>query len=396
MGPLDRRQRRVERRVGRLIYGTTVGLSLWAFYPGQLKDMAGRGWNVTAVACGDQHLSRAAVREGVASARVAMARDISLARDLQALAEWVLLLARQRPAVINLGTPKAGLLGGLAAKVTRVPRRLYVVHGLRFEGTTGARRALLVSMERLALWCATDVVVVSRSVGAGLRRVGVRRPLLLIGEGSCNGIDAEKTQRMARTVDVQARRETLGLERGTFVVGFVGRLTPDKGLSQLAEALRLLRSGGVEVTLLALGDAESDDAEAALREAGESVVLTGWVDEPLTYMSLMDVLVLPTKREGYPLVVLEANASGVPVVTTRSTGAIDSVEDGVDGLLVDYDDAPALAAQITRLVNDRALGERLAGAGRHRAEKRFASQRIWDGLDSIYRGRPNDDVRRLP
>lgn len=392
----DRRARRVDRRDRRLVYGTTSGLSLWAFYPGQLNGMRERGWNVIAVADDDDYLEAVAARECVDHGAVGMSREISPLRDLTALAQWVVRLGRWRPAVINLGTPKAGLLGGLAATVMRVPRRVYVVHGLRFEGAEGRQRRLLLAMEKLAIACATHVVVVSPSVGRGLRDAGVERPLYLIGDGSCNGLDSESARVVCDAVDVVARRAALGIERDAFVVGFVGRLTHDKGLAQLAGALKILGGKGVHVALLAIGDAEAEGAEEILRASGVSATLTGWVDEPMTYMPLMDVLVLPTKREGYPLVVLEANAAGVPVITTRATGAVDAVEDTVDGLLVDYGDADALADRIEQLVNSHALRQRLATAGVHRVRTRFRSDRIWDGLDSIYRGRPNSDVRRLP
>ncbi|MGX5691876.1 glycosyltransferase family 1 protein [Dermacoccus sp. 147Ba] len=392
----DRRAGRVERRGRRLVYGTTSGLSLWAFYPGQLKGMRERGWNVMAVSDDDEYLEAVAAREGVGHGSVGMSREISLLRDLTALGQWVVRLGRWRPAVINLGTPKAGLLGGLAAKTTRVPRRIYVVHGLRFEGAVGRQRRLLLAMEKLAIACATHVVVVSPSVGRGLRGAGVKRPLYLIGEGSCNGMDSESARAICDAVDVGASRAAFGIQRDAFVVGFVGRLTHDKGLDQLAGALKTLEGRDVRVQLLAIGDAEAEGAEEILRASGVSATLTGWVDEPMTYMPLMDVLVLPTKREGYPLVVLEANAAGVPVITTRATGAVDAVEDTVDGLLVDYGDADALADRIEQLVNSHALRQRLATAGMHRVRSRFRSDRIWDGLDSIYRGRPSTDVRCLP
>ncbi|WP_136788752.1 glycosyltransferase family 4 protein [Dermacoccus nishinomiyaensis] len=358
--------------------------------------MRERGWNVMAVADDDDYLEAVAARECVDRGAIGMSREISPLRDLTALAQWVVRLGRWRPAVINLGTPKAGLLGGLAATVMRVPRRVYVVHGLRFEGAEGRQRRLLLAMEKLAIACATHVVVVSPSVGRGLRDAGVERPLYLIGDGSCNGLDSESARAVCDAVDVVARRAALGIERDAFVVGFVGRLTHDKGLAQLAAALKTLGGKGVHVALLAIGDAEAEGAEEILRASGVSATLTGWVDEPMTYMPLMDVLVLPTKREGYPLVVLEANAAGVPVITTRATGAVDAVEDTVDGLLVDYGDADALADRIEQLVNSHALRQRLATAGMHRVCTRFRSDRIWDGLDSIYRGRPNSDVRRLP
>ena len=325
-----------------------------------------------------------------------MEREIAPVADLKALCKWMLLLVRERPAVLNVGTPKAALLGGIAGWVTRVPRRVYVVRGLRFEGAQGRKRFVLLVMERLTMACATDVVVVSRSVGQEMLAAGLTsKTLLLIGDGSSNGVDAAGIGSRAADVDTSAVRRQFDVPADDLLVAFVGRLTLDKGAEMLADALHEMRRRGVGVTLLAIGDAESEQAEALLRDPSMSVALTGWTNDPIQYLAACDVLVLPTRREGYPNVVLEANACGVPVVTTTATGAVDSVVDGETGLLVAVDDAHALADALSRLAMDSALRAGMATAARERAMTRFSPHRIWDGLDRIYRDSPRDDVQVL-
>lgn len=375
------------------MYGVTAGVSAWALLRGQLADMAARGWTVTVVADGDERLELAASREGVRAVPLRMAREISPLQDLKSLVSWLYLLRRERPEVLNVGTPKAALLGAVAGWLTGVPRRIYVVRGLRFEGATGSRRAILVAMERLTIRASTDVVVVSRSVGERMLEVGLdRRPLLLIGEGSSNGVDGVGLAAKAQAVDPSAVRSELGVSMDRFLVGFVGRITFDKGAAFLADAMQILEDRGVPISLVVVGDSEDAAADRHLRSSGAQVTTTGWTDEPWKYIASMDVLVLPTKREGYPNVVLEANACGVPVVTTRATGAIDSVVEGVTGLLVDVDDAPGLADALERLHADPPLRSAMAKAARTRALSDFAPQRIWDGLAAVYRREYSDDV----
>lgn len=381
------------RHPDKLLYGVTAGVSAWALLKGQLADMSARGWDVAVVATDDDRFRAAGKREGVRLLPVAMEREIAPAADLKALGAWILLLARGRPAVLNVGTPKAALLGGIAGWITRVPRRVYVVRGLRFEGARGRKRSVLLAMERLTMACATDVVVVSRSVGQEMIAAGLTsKQLLLVGDGSSNGVDGVGVGRRAAEVDAQAVREQFDIPQNHLVVAFVGRLTLDKGAAVLAGALHELRRRGVGVTLLAIGDAESEQAEELLRDPEISVALTGWTDDPIQYLAASDVLVLPTRREGYPNVVLEANACGVPVVTTTATGAVDSVVDGETGLLIPIDDAPALADALIRLAQDGELRAGMAAAARERAVTKFSPARIWDGLDSIYRGSASDDV----
>lgn len=375
------------------MYGVTSGASACVLLRGQLADMTARGWSVTVVANGDEMLARAAEREGVRAIAMAMEREVALLKDLKSFVGWISLLKKEQPAVLNVGTPKAALLGALAGRLTGVPRRVYVVRGLRFEGTAGYRRRVLVAMERLTMWASTDVIVVSESVGRRMLEAGLRhRPLLLIGAGSSNGVDGAGLMAKAAAVDVRAARAKFGVPPDRFVVGFVGRLTLDKGIDVLANAMRILHGRGISATLLVVGEAEDPAANESLARAGVPVISTGWTEEPWRPMAIMDALVLPTKREGFPNVVLEANACGVPVITTRATGAVDAVSDGETGLLVDVDDAYGLANALGRLRLSAELRGALADSAQQRVLTEFMPERIWQSLDSIYSGQISADV----
>lgn len=393
--PLLRKAAHAQDPTRTVLYGVTVGISARTLLADQLEHFVERGYDVHLVTAPDDQLVKADQLSDVHLSAVPMEREISPVRDLVSLGQWVRTLRRIRPDVVNVASPKAALLGMLAARVTGVPQRVYVVWGLRFEGEAGRRRELLIRIERLIMACATDVVVVSESVGQEMIRAGLapRRPLLLVGEGSSNGVRAPELRAKTDAVDADDIRAELDIAADSFVVGYVGRVTGDKGLETLAHAVRTLSDRGLPVTLLVIGDVEADEVAAMLRDTVPGVIMTGWSDTPWKFFPAMDAFCLPTHREGFPNVVLEASACAVPVVTTRATGARDSVIDGETGLLVDVGDVDGTAAALRRLYDEPGLRGRLGRAAQDRALEAFRPARIWDGLDSIYTGRPSADVR---
>lgn len=366
---------------GRLLYSVTVPTST-SLLRGQLEWMRERGWDVHLVSSDGPELAEVRAA-GVTVHVIEMEREPSPLKDLKALAQWVRLLRGLRPEVLNLGTPKASLLGGLAGWLTRVPRRVNVVWGLRFEGFQGLKRRIFWAIERLTMATATHVLPISDSMLRVLRRerlVGGRRLQPLIGSGSSNGVDAEAIAAGADGRRAPMRAQ-LGIPAEAFVVGYVGRLVHDKGIHTLIDALRSL--SGRDIFCLVLGNEEQGGLAAQL-ESASNVVWAGYVDQPWGHLAAMDVLVLPTRREGFPNVVLEAASAGIPTITTRATGAVDSVIDGVTGRLIDVDDARGLASAIEELMADPQRRASMGEAARARARKEFAPEIIWRGLDQLY------------
>lgn len=177
-----------------------------------------------------------------------MTRELSPRADALALRRWVRLLRRERPFLVMTATPKASLVGLVAARLTGVPRRVYYLGGLRLEGETGVRRSVLAPAERLTASCAHVVVVNSPSLAVAVSRLRVAPAgkIQVIQPASSHGVDT--TYFVPRQPD-PALRHRLGLADGVPVVGFVGRVTADKGVGALVEALRLLRADGRRVQL---------------------------------------------------------------------------------------------------------------------------------------------------
>lgn len=362
------------------------------FLQGQLQFFHSRGFDVTVLCPERRHDEWEVTRpEEVEIIEVPMEREIALRRDLASLWRLWRIMSAKRPTITNVGTPKAGLLGGFAAWLNRVPCRIYTLHGLRFETTRGLQRRLLVWAERLACRFAHRVICVSDSVceKAIASGLATQERMLVLGSGSCNGVDASRfapsPQIMKRAT--QLRRE-LGIPMRAPVVLFVGRLTRDKGIPELAQAFGRLAPRFPELRMLLVGCFEHGDPlppdTRAYLESNSRVILAGAVRDTAPYYATADILVLPSHREGLPTVILEAQAAGIPVVGASATGITDVVADGKTGLLFPVGDAAALAEAIARLIADNGLANKLRLAGQEQVKRDFRQEQIWHALYREY------------
>ena len=358
---------------------------------GQLQYLQGKGFDVVIISPAGKQLDEAARIEGVRAIELSMARKIAPLSDVVSVFRLWRIIRAIHPLVTNVSTPKAGLLAGFAAWVNRVPCRFYTLRGLRFETTTGVKRRLLIFAERLACCFAHRVICVSKSVreNALASRLTSPERTVVFGSGSSNGVDAS---RFATTPEVMKRAATLRNELGicpqTPVVGFVGRLTRDKGIPELTEAFLRLGSQFPDLRLLLLGLLEDEDPLPAdtrrCLERHAHVILAGLVEDTAAYYALMDIFILPSHREGLPNAALEAQAAGIPVVAARTTGVVDAVVDGETGLLFPVGDATALAETAARLLRDKALARKLGRAGQERVKREFRQEQIWKALYQEY------------
>ncbi|HXG09745.1 MAG TPA: glycosyltransferase family 4 protein [Gemmataceae bacterium] len=375
-----------------LVHITTVPVSLWSFLGGQIGYMKDRGFAVRALASPGEYLDRFAEREEVPVHGVPMLRRITPLRDLVAVGRLWRVLRRVRPAIVHAHTPKGGLLGMIAACLTGVPVCIYQVHGMPWMTARGLKRALLSWTEWAACRLADQVLCVSGSVREAAVAGGICPPakIKVLAAGSVNGVDAEA--RFNPDVAVPAHRDRtrdrLGIPRSAPVVGFVGRLVRDKGIGELATAWQTLRRLFPALHLLLVGPFEPQDPVPpevrALLENDPRVRLIGQVDDCLPFYAAMDLVVLPTYREGLPLVPLEAAAMSLPVVATRVPGCVDAVVDGVTGTLVPPRESAALAEAITAYVRDPELRRRHGRAGRERVLRDFRPEAVWEALYEEY------------
>ena len=304
---------------------------------------------------------------------IRMERGISAWQDMKSMRAWVSLLRRIRPTLIIGGTPKAALFSMVAAAIVRVPRRVYFLQGLRLEGTSGLNRQVLATMERLTSACSHIVIAVSPSLALAYKRarLPMRRRVAIPHHGSSHGVDTEYFRPMPRSVSLI---RSLGMDPEVPIVAFLGRLTADKGLAELLQASDIVREAGGKVQVLALG--AQDEADSALiawsvAQSKVRIVIREDVPDVRPYLACSDVVALPTRREGFPNVVLEAAAMGVPSVTTRATGAVDAVIPGQTGLLVDVNDPAQLADALLTFIENPELRRTMGAAARERVLRDF-------------------------
>jgi glycosyltransferase involved in cell wall biosynthesis len=376
-----------------LLYALTVPVST-VFLHGRLGWLRLQGFDVHLVSSPGSELEAAGQREGVTVHSLRMRRSISPFADMVALVRAWRLLHRLKPDIVDAATPKASLLFNLAGALHGVPCRVYSLLGIRLETTTGPLRWLLTQVGRVTCACAHVVTCNSPSLRRRAIELGFARPdkFVVVGSGSVNGVPAAKfAPSSAVRLQTERLRQELGIGVGVPVVGFVGRLTRDKGIPELVEAYFQLRPVFPSLVLLLVGPFEKGDPidrrTRQLIESTTAIVTVGYVkaDDIVPYYHVMDVLAFPTHREGFGNVSLEAAAAGKPVVTTEATGAVDSVEDGITGLVVPVGNASALAGALGRLLTDPALARKMGQAGQERAVRDFRPERIWVGYERIYR-----------
>jgi glycosyltransferase involved in cell wall biosynthesis len=373
-----------------LMYVVTSQLST-VLLKGQPKFLREAGFEVSVVSSPGLSFDVAAENEYVQTYAVPMTREIGIFSDLVSLYRLWRLIRRQKPTITNVSTPKAGLLGGLASWLSSVPCRIYTLRGLRCETTKGVRRRALILSERVACRCAHLVICVSESLrqrAVALEIVNPRRTVVL-ASGSSNGVDVDRfaptPERLLQAADL---RNNLGIPAEAPVIGFVGRFTRDKGLSELIEAYLHLRHQRPRLHLLLVGDfEEGDPVQSNIRNiilCDPQIVHTGTVRDTAPYYHVMDLLALPTYREGFPNAASEAHAAGKPVVASKATGVVDAVIDRVNGVLVPVGDSETLAKGLDLLLKDKELAAAMGSAGRERVRREFRQERIWEALAQVY------------
>ena len=373
----------------KIVLGVTADISL-TLMKGLPAFLASEGWEVHIVTSPGPHLEGLAGISGVVTHAIPMKRNPSPLRDLVSLFAWISLLRDVQPDVISVGTPKAGLLGGIAGWLTGVPKRVYHLRGLRLETASGVQLAILAAMEKLTAGVATHVLSVSHSLRDRVVEGNLAQAdkIVVLGSGSSNGVQLEDFEQAAFTIDgIDVLREELGILPGIPVIGFVGRLTEDKGLSVLAQAREILKKDGVDYQMLVVGGfdgPEGKDQLAAVNAHGRPALVSGYVSRPAIYYRLMDIFCLPTLREGYPNVVLEASASSLPTVTTNATGAFDSTIDGLTGLIASAGDATMLALALRSLIERPELRVQMGRNALARVSTEFSREQVWQLLKDYY------------
>lgn len=322
---------------------------------------------------------------------IPVVRGINPLMDIYALFKLFFFVRKHNISVVVGHTPKGGLLGMLVGSICGIKRKFYFRHGLMFETSRGFKRVILFQIERFTGFLADKVICVSSSIlkNSNILKLSESHKNILLNCGTCNGIDAlEKfNPDLANQDQVDQLRISLGIAENDFVVGFVGRLVNDKGISELVDAWKLIIKDFSKVKLLLVGPFEIRDglSEACVRFIRDeiSIIHIDYTNDPAVYYRLMNLFILPSFREGFPTVVLEASAMRLPVITTRKTGCVDSIIEDITGTFCEIEPR-SICGAISKFISDKSKIESFGNFGRKRVLEDFSQEVIWNDLFKVY------------
>jgi len=363
----------------------TVPISIISFYGRQLDYLSDKGFEVTVITSPDHGMEkRISTRSRLVL--VPMTRTISPLRDAIAFFRILHCIGTGAFDIVQYSSPKAALLGSVAALLCRVPVRLYLMWGIYYTGQRGIKRAIMKGVERLICFCSTHVAPDSK----GNRQFAIEEKLCpahkleVVGKGSANGVDLERFNPLSLEEKRMQIRQHYGIPPDACVFGFVGRLQYEKGINELVVAFIDMSRKKQDIYLLLVGPKEGDSAQympevnSALSE-NPRIICAGYQEHPNEYMAAMDIFVLPSYREGFGIVTIEASAMKLPVITTDIPGPRDAVVNNSTGILVPVKSIASLRHAMEQLFNDPILRKQLGIAGREWA-KNFEQNKLWQDI----------------
>lgn len=365
-----------------------------SFFDGQLKYLADHNYDIWVVSSTaiDKDFAE---RNSISYRTVDIQRRFAPIADIKSIISLVHLIRREKFDVVIGHTPKGAMVAMIAAKFARVKERVYYRHGLIYTTAKGLKRFILKTVERFTAAWAKTIINVSPSLNklALTDKLNSDKKQRIIGKGTCGGIDTIDTFNPENLPQdkVKTLRSSLALPNDVFVIGFCGRLCPDKGIKELIEGFNLFTDTHPEIDarLLLVGpydtrDILPPDTKYEI-ETNQYIIATGNIphqDLP-SYYSLMDVFVFPSHREGFGMTVLEASAMRLPILVSRSHGCVDSILENVTGQYIQLN-GPNISSSLGRML-DADLRKRLGNAGRDFVKTNFERTVLWPRILDFYK-----------
>ena len=376
----------------KLVRITTVPLSLEKLLEGQLTFMQ-QQYQVVAVSADAERLERYGIKNNVRTFPVEMTRKITPIMDLRALLRLYNFLKKEKPLIVHTHTPKAGIVGMLAAKLAKVPIRLHTVAGMPLMENSGVKRIILEAVEKFTYSCATKIYPNS----FGLREIisdkkfASPSKVKVLGKGSSNGIDTSFFDPESFSVeDLIKIKKSNKIPQKDLVFVFVGRLVGDKGINELVEAFVQVQEKHKEVSLLLVGpfEQELDPVKESILEVIRNhtkIFSVGYQEDVRPYLGVADILVFPSYREGFPNVVMQAGAMGLPSIVTDINGCNEIIEEGVNGTIIPVKDSIRLGKAMERMIIDQEWRKALKQNAREKITKKYDRRVFWNLLLEEYK-----------
>ena len=382
----------------KLIRITTVPISFKVLLKGQLRFMASNGFDVKGVSSEGEELREVHENEGIVMEAINMSRKITPFQDLKSLWEMWNFLRKEKPQIVHTHTPKAGIIGMLAARLAGVPHRLHTVAGLPLMEATGIKRKILNFVEKLTYSSATRVYPNSKGLYDFILQNNFTQSnkLKIIANGSSNGINTTffSPEQVTETERVTLR-EKLNIHSDDFVFVFVGRIVSDKGINELIKAFSELQAAGnnelTGIKLLLVGGLENDldplnpETLAEINQ-NKDIISAGFQQDVRPFFAISDALVFPSYREGFPNVVMQAGAMGLPSIVSDINGCNEIIVEGENGLIIPSKNVEKLKEKMLTLARDKNLYIKLKENSRRMIENRYEQSVVWNALLEEYEG----------
>jgi glycosyltransferase involved in cell wall biosynthesis len=378
----------------KLIRITTVPISLKSLLTGQMRYMRENGFDVLMISADGKERVEVMRDENCPHRIVPMTRAITPFQDLKCLWQLIKIFRKKRPGIVHSHTPKAGLLGMLAAKIAGVPVRIHTVAGMPLMTTTGLRKRLLFGIEMLTYWAAQQVWPNSRSLLQFIRehRMAPESKLQIISNGSSNGVETERFSASALLpAKLEAIKRQIRFDESRPYLLAVGRVVVDKGIGELVGSFLELKKEFPNLNLILLGPLEKERPEETLPtdtltiiENHPHIVHIHWSDDVEYFLRLATILVHPSYREGFPNVLLQAGAMQCPIVCSAITGNVDVVEHERTGLLFEAKNQNDLTEKLRFALEHPAVMHDFSERLRKIIEEKFDRKAIHEKLYQRY------------
>ena len=377
----------------KLIRLVTVPLSFKHLIKGQAKFFSENGFDVELMAADGKERVDVENYEQVPYTILDLSREITPRRDMATLQKLIKLYRTKKPDIVHSQTPKAGLIGMMAAKIAGVPKRIHTVGGLPILEATGRKRQILTITEKITSACATQVLVNSHALARIMADMNLcpAHKLKVLGHGSSNGIDTDYFSPDQVRESKEELRSFYNIPSNALVFVFIGRIVRDKGINELAEAFERLSQKNPDIYLLMVGPEEQtlDPISDTSRErlTGNSrVIMTGYQHDVRPFLKMSDVLVFPTYREGFPNVPMQAGAFGLPSIVTDINGCNEIISDGKNGWIIPPKNGERLYEIMDWIIANPAEIARAGESSQPFIIQHFSQPYIWGEIKKVYDG----------